>query len=186
MKKSKLSLNSICVFCGSNSGNSPIFTKLAENLGEQIGNRNAKLIYGGGSGLMEIMASSVLRTGGEVVGIIPKKLYDLSDINKKITNLHIVDDMNDRKKMMINLSDAFVSIPGGIGTLDEILEILSSKQLGYHAKPLILLNYENYWSPLIDLFNSLIDHGFIKENIHSLYKTVDSVDEIFSNLNNVI
>ena len=153
----------ICVFCGSATGHNPVFAGAAKSLGRLIGSNNHTLVYGGGNiGLMNILANSVMEAGGKVIGIIPDFLFKREVAHTGITELIIVDSMHERKKRMADKSDAFIAIPGGWGTLDELAEILTWKQLSLINKPIGILNTNEFFTPLIHMMQSMVVNGFLK------------------------
>ncbi|HYN46143.1 MAG TPA: TIGR00730 family Rossman fold protein, partial [Allosphingosinicella sp.] len=140
----------LAVYCGSSMGTNPAFAATAKALGEEMAARGIGLVYGGGRlGLMGVVADAVLEAGGTAYGVIPQALIDLEVAHVGLTELHIVGSMHERKAMMTDLTDAFVAIPGGIGTLDELFEAWSWNALGYHAKPFALLNVDGFWDGMI-------------------------------------
>ncbi len=154
-------INTLCVYCGSRKSNNKNFVTLAENVGNILAQNRIKLVYGGGNvGLMGILATSVIENGGIVHGIIPGHLDRIEVSHDKITELTIVDNMHQRKKMMFDHSDAFLVLPGSIGTLDETIEIITWRQLQLHDKPIVLLNYENYWDPFLNLLKNIVNFEF--------------------------
>lgn len=171
---------SICVYCGSSFGHSPRFAEIATDLGQEMARRGIRLIYGGGRvGLMGKVADAVMTGGGQVTGIIPKHLEDDEVGHRSISELKIVDSMHTRKRMMFDLSDAFVVLPGGPGTLDEAFEVITWRQLRLHDKPVIILNIDGYWDRLIALFDHVIDSGFAKPAIRQHFSVVNSVGRLF-------
>lgn len=153
---------SICVYCGSRPGLSPEFANAAQEAGTWIGQHGGQLVYGGGrSGLMGIVADATLRAGGRVVGIIPKALVEKEWAHRDCTELHIVDTMHDRKRMMAERADAFLALPGGIGTFEELFEVWTWRQLGYHDKPIGLLNTAGYYDQLLDFLAMSVDQQFL-------------------------
>jgi uncharacterized protein (TIGR00730 family) len=153
----------ICVFCGSGYGNKNIYSDITKKFANEIVKNKFDLVYGGGNvGLMGILADTVIEEGGKVTGVIPEFLYNLNLGNKKISELKIVQDMHSRKKTMYELSDYFVALPGGIGTLEEILEIFTWQQLSLHAKPCALLNIEGYFDELLGFLNKSTQNNFMK------------------------
>ncbi|HYF67343.1 MAG TPA: TIGR00730 family Rossman fold protein [Ohtaekwangia sp.] len=160
----------ICVFCGSASGNDPIYGRAAENFGKLLALRSHRLIYGGGNvGLMGILADAVLKHGGEVIGVIPGFLEKREVAHRGITSLEVVTSMHDRKKRMADLAEAFVALPGGWGTLEELAEILTWKQLGLIHQPIGLLNVNRFFDPLHLQMKQMVDEGFLMEmNFKSL------------------
>ncbi len=153
----------ICVFCGSSSGNAPAFAAAARALGSLMAARGVGLVYGGGNvGLMGILADAVLADGGEAVGVIPAALVDRELAHARLTELHIVDTMHQRKQRMHDLSDGFIALPGGFGTLDELFEALTWAQLGMHQKPVGLLDVDGFWEPLRALVAQQLAAGFVR------------------------
>ena len=173
----------ICVFCGSSPGYSSIYADAAKELGFLIARGNHTLIYGGGNiGLMGIVADAVLEKQGQVIGVIPKFLMDKEVGHLGLTSLEIVTSMHERKKRMADLSDVFIAIPGGWGTLEEIAEILSWKQLGLLAQPVALLNVNGFFNPLLQQMKLMVNEGFLHEQNFSSIKTSDSATELLSAL----
>lgn len=155
-------MKSICVFCGARPGNNPIYMESAVSFGKLLADNSIQLIYGGGKvGLMGVIADTVLENGGEVQGVIPQGLVDEEVAHAGLTKLHIVRTMHQRKELMYNLSDSFVALPGGFGTLDEFFEILTWSQLGLHKKPVSFLNINGYFNFLIDHFDLTVKEGFV-------------------------
>ncbi len=160
----------LCVYCGSSDGTSPIYASTARQLAKDMVSDNISLVYGGGNvGLMGIIADEVLRLGGEVTGVIPKALLDKECGHLGLTRLHIVKDMHERKAMMAQLSDGFIAMPGGIGTLEELFETLTWSQLGFHDKPVGLLNVDGFYDGLIKFIAHLVTQGFLKSEQASRY-----------------
>src|SRR5699024_9155810 len=150
----------ICVYCGASEGILPIYAEQARYLGQLIAQQGRRLIYGGGNrGLMGIIANAVLEHGGEVYGIIPHKLVIAETAHTGITTLDIVNDMPTRKARMMELADAFIAMPGGTGTLEELFEAWTATQIGYHAKPLSLFNIEHFYDPLLQYLAHSAQHG---------------------------
>ncbi len=153
----------ICVFCGSNPGNEPVFLETAEKLGEFLAKNDIELVYGGGRvGLMGKIADTVLANGGRAIGIIPESLAQKEVAHLGLTELHVVESMHTRKALMAELSDGFIAMPGGFGTFEEICEIITWSQLGFHAKPCALLNVSGFYDDLIALFDHSAAKGFIR------------------------
>ncbi|HEY0202393.1 MAG TPA: TIGR00730 family Rossman fold protein [Burkholderiaceae bacterium] len=153
---------SICVYCASRSGNDPRFTAAAQTVGQWIGRHGGQLVYGGGNaGLMGVVAQAALNAGARVVGVIPKTLVDKELANRDCTELHIVDTMHERKALMAERSDAFVALPGGIGTFEELFEIWTWRQLGYHDKPVGLLNVGSYYDGLVRFLQHSVQSGLM-------------------------
>lgn len=153
---------SLCVYCGSRSGEQPAFAYAAGEVGRWIGSHGGQLVYGGGkNGLMGIVARATLEAGGTVVGIIPKGMVQREWANPDCTELHVVDTMHERKAMMALRSDAFIALPGGIGTFEEFFEIWTLKQLGYLDKPVGLLNLNGYYDKLTEFLQTSVSEGFV-------------------------
>ncbi|MFN8530037.1 MAG: TIGR00730 family Rossman fold protein [Anaerolineae bacterium] len=153
----------VCVFCGSADGVKPQYRAAAHDLGVAMAERGWTLIYGGGKvGLMGAVADAMLKNGGKVVGIIPRALVEREVAHQGLSELHVTDTMHQRKGLMAEWSDAVVTLPGGFGTLDEISELVTWAQLGYHRKPLVLLNVENFFDPFLRYFDHMSDEGFIR------------------------
>jgi uncharacterized protein (TIGR00730 family) len=153
---------SICVYCGSKPGTDARFAQAAVNVGAWIAAHGGQLVYGGGSGgLMGIVADATLAAGGRVVGIIPKALEEKEWAHHGCTELHIVDNMHDRKRMMAERADAFLALPGGIGTLEELFEVWTWRQLGYHDKPIGLLNTAGYYDGLLAFLQTAVNQAFM-------------------------
>lgn len=159
----------IAVYCGSSHGAHPCYREAAERLGDLLVARGIGLVYGGGNvGLMGVIADRVLAGGGEVVGVIPRQLYELEVAHVGVTRLHVVESMHGRKLLMTELSDAFVALPGGLGTMDELFEALTWRQLRIHDHPVGLLNVRGYFDPLVGLLERFRDEGFMSAQNHAL------------------
>jgi hypothetical protein len=155
----------VCVFCGASSGRLPAYGDAARSLGATLAGRGLGLVYGGGRvGLMGAVADAALAAGGEVIGVIPQELVDRELAHGGVTELRVVGSLHERKALMAELSDAFVALPGGFGTLDELMEQLTWSQLGLHDKPVGLFDVEEYWRPLIALSRHATDEGFVRES----------------------
>jgi uncharacterized protein (TIGR00730 family) len=155
----------VCVFCGASSGRLPDYAEAARAFGAAAAARGLGIVYGGGRvGLMGAVADAALGAGGEVIGVIPQELVDRELAHGGLTELHIVGSLHERKALMAELSDAFVALPGGFGTLDELLEQLTWSQLGLHAKPVGLFEVREYWRPLIALARHATEEGFVRES----------------------
>ena len=154
----------LCVFCGSSTGRRAIHADAARALGMSLARRGLGLVYGGGSiGLMGVVADVVLTGGGSVIGVIPEGLYSAEIAHAGLTELHVVASMHDRKAMMMLLADGFVALPGGLGTFEELLEVLTWLQLGIHRKPVALLDVDGYWRGLRRLLDDAVAEGFLDE-----------------------
>jgi len=174
---------SICVYCGSRSGVAAPFVDAARAVGRWIGEGGGQLVYGGGSGgLMGVVADAALAAGGRVVGIIPQALVDREWAKRDCTELHIVDSMHERKRMMAERADAFLALPGGIGTFEELFEVWTWRQLGYHDKPLGLLDVQGYYQPLLGFLRSSVAAGFMNEWQMSLVRSGDDVPSMLAAL----
>lgn len=168
---------SICVYCGSRPGNDPTFTDIARQVGHWIGAHGGQLVYGGGrNGLMGTVANSVLAAGGRVIGVIPKALVDKEQAHHGCTELLIVDTMHERKRIMAEHADAFLALPGGIGTFEEFFEVWTWRQLGYHDKPIGLLNTNGYYDSLLTFLQSSVNAGFMLDKLMPLI-SVDTEPE---------
>lgn len=157
-------LTSVCVFCGASAGANPAYREAAEAMGRAIAERKLTLVYGGGAvGLMGIVADAAMAAGGEVVGIIPQSLKDIEIGHNGLTRLEVVDGMHARKARMAELSDAFIALPGGLGTLEELFEVWTWGQLGYHRKPLGLLEVNGFYEKLGGFLDHIVDEGFVRQ-----------------------
>ncbi|MCY1280357.1 LOG family protein YvdD [compost metagenome] len=159
-----MTLRSICVFCGASPGAKPIYRETAALLGHTLAERGITLVYGGGAvGLMGTVADAALAAGGEVIGVIPQSLMDAEIGHKGLTRLEVVDGMHARKARMAELSDAFIALPGGLGTLEELFEVWTWGQLGYHSKPLGLLEVNSFYDKLTDFLDHLVEERFVRD-----------------------
>ena len=173
-------IKSIAVFCGSKVGHSTAYGEAARELGKQLAERGIRLVFGGGKvGIMGEVADQVLANGGKVTGVIPHFLNDLEVAHKEVTELIAVESMHERKHVMFSKSDAFVILPGGLGTLDECMEIITWKQLQVHTRPIVILDVDGYWKSLRVLFQDIVDGGFAHPKALDLFSIVASVDGIF-------
>jgi hypothetical protein len=173
----------ICVFCGSSCGSRPEYRAATEELGTGLARRNIGLVYGGGNvGLMGVLADAVLRAGGEAAGVIPENLMAREIGHGGLTKLHVVRSMHERKALMADLSDAFVALPGGFGTLEEFCEIATWAQLGLHAKPCGILNVMGYYSPLLAMFDHAVGERFLKPENRGLVLARESPSELLQAL----
>jgi uncharacterized protein (TIGR00730 family) len=155
---------SVCVYCGSRSGVSPAYVQVAREVGQWIGHHQGQLVYGGGNnGLMGLVAQATADAGGRVVGIIPKALQTTENTRTTCTELHVVNTMHERKHMMAERADVFLALPGGIGTFEEFFEVWTWRQLGYHNKPIGLLNTEGYYDGLLQFTSNSAAQGFLSE-----------------------
>jgi uncharacterized protein (TIGR00730 family) len=159
----------ICIFCASSPGNRPEYAAAAEQMATELVNRKIGLVYGGSKvGLMGVLADAVLGAGGEAVGVIPRNLMEREVGHAGLSKLHVVQSMHERKALMADLSDAFVALPGGFGTLEEFCEVVTWSQLGLHAKPCGILNVLEYYSPLLAMFDHAVEERFLKPENRAL------------------
>ena len=167
---------SICVFCGSAPGARPSYSSAAEELGRAFAERSITLVYGGGRlGLMGIVADATLKAGGRVIGVIPRMLIERELAHPALTRQHVVGTMHERKTLMAELSDGFVGLPGGMGTFDELVEIVTWAQLGLHAKPVVLVNVDNYFAPLYGMLDYAVKEGFVTAESRARWRNAESV-----------
>jgi uncharacterized protein (TIGR00730 family) len=156
-------MKSVCVYCGSANGAKPLYAEAARAFGRALVQADLALVYGGGKvGLMGVIADTVMAEGGRAIGVIPELLVNKEVGHNGLTELHVVPDMHHRKKMMADLSDAFVAMPGGVGTLEEFFEVYTWAQLGYHQKPVALLNIDGFYDPLMNMLQHTVDEGFLR------------------------
>ena len=169
----------VCVFCGSSEGSRPIYAEAARHMGREITRRGLGLVYGGGKvGLRGAVADAALEAGGEVVGVMPDALVSKEIGHEGLSKLHVVGSMHERKKLMADLSDGFVALPGGYGTFEELLEVLSWAQLSIHEKPCALLDVAGYWRPLASLFDGAVAEGFVRPDHRKLVLMAEKTDEL--------
>jgi len=172
-------ITSLCVYCGSRLGDDRAFRDSAERFGSILAEAGIRLVYGGGAiGIMGVIADAVLASGGRVTGIIPRHLQDIEVGHAGVDELIVVPNMHERKRRMSELADGFVILPGGLGTLDEMFEAITWKQLGLHDKPIVIADIGGYWSPLRSLLEAIIDRGFASGRSRQLYAIVDDVDGV--------
>jgi uncharacterized protein (TIGR00730 family) len=172
-------VRTVCVYCGSGFGRDPAFREAAELLGTALAEAGMRLVYGGGDvGLMGTVARAALAAGGHVTGIIPDFLQAREHMLADIQETVVVPDMHTRKRLMFERSDAFVTLPGGIGTLEELVEQLTWAQLGRHRKPVVLVSIAAFWSPLLALFEHMRGHGFIREGLDLSYLVAGEAAEV--------
>lgn len=174
-------IKSVCVYCGSSKTSNPAFDAPTIQLGRALAKEGMTLVYGGGSpGLMGKVANACMEAGGKVIGIIPDHILKLEIRHNSLTELHVVESMHVRKQMMAERADAFVILPGGIGTLDEAFEILTWKYLGIHSKLVIIANIDGYWDPFLSLMNHMQDHGFVREDHMRTFVEVKSIEDLMN------
>jgi len=172
-------MKSICVYCGSNAGSDPAFTDAAIAVGQRLAQRDVTLVYGGGRvGLMGQVADAVMNAGGEVVGVIPEFMAIKEVAHFELTKLHIVESMHARKAMMVELSEGFIAMPGGIGTMEELFEVWTWGQLGQHPHPFGLLNINGYYDDLVAFLDGMTTKGFLKPEHRGALIVADNVDDL--------
>ncbi len=176
-------MKSLCVFCGSSPGRRPEYAAVAARTGELIARRGLTLVYGGGRvGLMGALADAALAAGGRVVGVIPQRLIDRAVGHAGLSQLHVVRTMSERKLLMGDLSDAFLALPGGIGTMDELFEAWTWTQLGLHSKPCALLNQDGYYDPLLEFLERSVSEGFLQPRYRAGLLVAADVDNALDQL----
>lgn len=176
-------IKNVCVYCGSGKGTNPHYEAAAKTLGQSMAKHDIGLVYGGGGlGLMGEVARSVLANKGNVTGIIPQFLSDREKMLKDVQELIVTDDMHERKMLMYDRSDAFVALPGGVGTLEELVEQLTWTQLDQHSKPIILANIAGYWDPFISLIEHMRENQFVRDGLEIRCTIVDKAEEIIPTL----
>ncbi|MES2911159.1 MAG: TIGR00730 family Rossman fold protein [Pseudomonadota bacterium] len=174
---------SLCVYCGSRAGNDLKFSAAAEFVGTWIGQHGGQLVYGGGrNGLMGIVADATLAAGGRVIGVIPRALVEKEWAHSGCTELHIVENMHERKRIMAENAGAFLALPGGIGTLEEFFEVWTWRQLGYHDKPVGLLNLDGYYDSLLVFLRSSVAAGFMSDALMDLIRTGNDAEPLLAEL----
>jgi uncharacterized protein (TIGR00730 family) len=172
-------IRSVCVFCGSAPGARPSYSAAARELGAALAHRGITLVYGGGRlGLMGIVADATLGAGGRVIGVIPRMLIERELAHPGLTKQHVVNTMHERKTLMAEMSDGFVGLPGGMGTFDELVEIVTWAQLGLHAKPVILANIENYFDKMYAALDYAVAEKFVTEESRARWRNADSVPRV--------
>jgi len=162
-------LRRLCVFCGANDGNEPVYRQTARSIGRMLGERDVELVYGGGNvGLMGTLATACLEAGGRVIGVIPQMLVAREVAHGGLTELRVVNSMHERKALMADLADAFLTLPGGFGTWEEFFEVLTWSQLGIQRKPCSLLNVNGYYDPLLTMVDNAVQAGFLRRGYREL------------------
>ena len=183
----KSRIEGVCVFCGSRLGNKREFSEAAVQLGQALALYNYKLVYGAGDiGLMGDLSKACEKAGGDILGVMPEKLTNKEVGRKSIRSFVITEDMHERKKVMYMNSDAIIALPGGLGTLEELFEMMTWKQLGFHNKPIYLLNILGFWDNILSALGDIINLDFADSKIFQGLKVCDSVDEIFVDLKKVV
>jgi uncharacterized protein (TIGR00730 family) len=174
-------IGSLCVYCGSSPGVDGRHAAAARRLGALLAAHRIRLVYGGGAvGLMGVLADAVLAGGGEVIGVLPRGLFSREVGHAGLTELHEVASMHERKQLMFDLSDAFVALPGGLGTLEELAEITTWAQLGIHGKPIVVLDEAGYWCGLRQFLDEAVDGGFLVASSRDLVRWVDRVEDVLA------
>jgi len=170
-------IKSICIFCGARPGTKPVYREQAERLGHLLGRYGVDVVYGGGHiGLMGVVADAAMASGGKVTGYIPGHLLEREVGHRDISELVVTNNMFDRKEQMIDQAGAFAILPGGLGTLDEFFEVLTLSQLEQHRKPIILINVDGFWDPLMSLIDQVISGGFADADVKTLFQLVNDAD----------
>ena len=178
-------IQTVCVYCSSSDRTPPVYLDAAARLGRLLAEAGISIVYGGSSlGSMGRMASAALEAGGKVIGILPKFMDELEWGNRALTELRIVDDMHERKRIMLELSDAVIALPGGCGTLEELFEAITWKRLGLYFGPVVLVNVNGFYSPCIDLLERACAEGFMNEQHRAMWSTVAEPEEVIDALRN--
>ena len=177
MKQERFS--TLCVFCGSRTGSDPAFTQVAVELGTALAEGHIRLVYGGGNvGLMGVLADAVLAAHGQVTGVIPQSLVNRELAHAGVDDMRVVESMHARKALMAQLADGFLALPGGLGTFEELFEILTWAQLGFHHKPVAVLNVNGYFDPLLDLMDRAVRDGLLRSENRALLMVCDSAPQL--------
>lgn len=176
-------IKSVCVYCGSNFGTDPIYTEAARAMGRTLAERGLRLVYGGGQvGLMGVVADACIDAGGEVTGVIPDFLHHKEIAHPRVKDMHIVSSMHERKLMMADNADAFIAMPGGLGTLEELFEVWTWSQLGRHKKPVGLLNMKGYWDKLTGFLDHMREEGFVEGRHRDMLVQGETPDAVLAAL----
>jgi uncharacterized protein (TIGR00730 family) len=176
-------LSSLCVFCGSNAGAHPAYLEAAEAVGRGLAQRGLRVVYGGGKvGMMGAVADAARAEGGEVIGVIPQSIFDLEIGHTGLDDLRVVGSMHERKALMAELSDAFIALPGGIGTLEEVFEVYTWAQLGIHAKPLGLIDVAGYYQPLVAFLDHAVQERFLRAETRTMLAVSERLDDLLAQL----
>ena len=174
---------SICIYCGSSPGDDPVYMASARSIGSLIAEQGHRLVYGGGDvGLMGAAADAALSAGGEVIGVIPQDILDKEVGHGGVTELITVNSMHERKMKMASLADCFIALPGGIGTLEEIIEVLTWSQLGFHTKACGVLNVNGFFDPLLQLLDHMVEHRFLKQAHREQLLCADRAEDILASV----
>lgn len=178
-------MQNICVYCASSTKINAVYFEAAKQLGTAMAALNLRLVYGGGSlGLMGEIADSVLRSGGEVTGVIPRFMCEQEWNHSGLTELIMTETMHERKEKMASMADAAVALPGGCGTLEELLEIITWKQLGIFTKPIIIVNVNGYFNPLIEMLHKAVDENFMRDIHRNMWQVVDKAEDVIQAIGN--
>ena len=178
-----MTLNAVAVFCGSSFGNDPVYAEAARLTGHTLADRGIAVVYGGGHvGLMGAVADAALQAGGRVIGVIPRQLDDRELAHHGLTDLHVVESMHERKAMMADLSDAFIALPGGAGTHEEIAEQWTWAQLTIHSKPCGFLDVAGFWSPMRDMLDGMVSSGFVRQEQSGIVSFADDLETLLAML----
>jgi len=176
-------MKSLCVFLGANVGSNPIYAEAIQQLGTELAQRNITCVYGGSNtGLMKLLADSVLAAGGDVIGVTVKALHDKEIFHSGLTELHVTENMHERKSMMAELAEGFITFPGGIGTFEEFFEVYTWKKLGFHNKPCGLLNVNNYFAPMLQMLDNAEQEGFLQAQDKNLLVQSNDVVELLNQM----
>jgi hypothetical protein len=177
-------IKTLCVFCGSSRGSDDIYTRMAVSLAEYLLDKKICLVYGGSNvGLMQVLADTMLNGGGDVIGVMPKSLVEKEVAHDGLTEMHIVNDMMERKALMAELSDAFLTLPGAYGTLDELFEVLTWNQLGIMTKPVGLLNINGFFDPLIRMLDHAVEERFLRPEHRAILQVDENIEKLIEKLN---
>ena len=172
-------VKAICVFCGASNQAPKIHLDKGVEFGQLLADKGIRLVYGGGDcGVMGAVANSVLKNDGKVTGVFPMSLKNIESEHASLSEIIMVESMHERKRIMFERSDAIVVFPGGFGTMDEMFEIITWKQLQFHKKPIVIFNHQGYWNPLVALMENIINTGFARPETRDLYKVVDTLEEV--------
>lgn len=181
IKRGVMAIKSLCVFCGARNSINPIYMELAKKCGEMIAERKMHLVYGGGnSGMMGAVSHAAHINNGHVTGVYPRLINLIEPLSNELDNQILVDSMFQRKELFLAKSDAFLVLPGGFGTLDELFEVITLRVLGDHNKPIIICNYNGFWDKLLEAINEIINEGFARSNAQDCYKVVNNLEEAFT------
>ena len=172
-------VKAVCVFCGASNNAPKAHLEIGTAFGTELAQKNIRLVYGGGDcGVMGTVANAVLRNQGKVTGVFPMSLKNIESEHAALSEIIMVESMHERKRIMFERSDAIVVLPGGFGTMDEMFEIITWKQLQFHTKPIVIFNHLGYWDPLVTLMESMINQGFAKPETRNLYQVADSIEGV--------